>query len=99
MEPALIAGTEACATRIEADAILFLVGQASLPAVCLSHASGAGVADFASYHSAFKRVISPNRQDSSSATNGGPDFASEEPCRLYSSKSEMVSEGDRKSVV
>ena len=32
-----------------------------------------------SCHSAFKHVISPSRQDSSSATNGGPDFASEEP--------------------
>ena len=44
-----------------------------------------------SHHSAFKRVISPSRQDSSSATNGGPDFATEEPCRLHSLESEMVS--------
>ena len=47
--------------------------------------------DYLSYHSAFKRAISPSRQDSSSATNGGPDFASEEPCRLHSLESEMVS--------
>lgn len=43
-----------------------------------------------SYHFALKQVTLSSRQGTSSAMNGGPDFASEEPCRLHFSESETV---------
>ena len=51
--------------------------------------AGTVALDAISCHFAFKRVALPSRQGSSCATNGGPDFASEEPRRLHSLKSEM----------